>query len=294
MKQYILILGFLAPTTFSWADTSLKSNATMQFSDSNEDVKKEMDLKNQCAFETYDKVLKKGGSAQFVKRSCFSAEEFSNVKYSWKPDQAFLQNKFPLSEPMRRAISAEDFEKMTQEEIDQIYIRLTSGPILPGEYRGKIVFNGTFSEKIQDFLERKISSNSKLVTMLKTLFDEKVCSTPANSDAKSNYVKCIGEMLWAGKKIYAPTEEYPIFTLRNGIAPLAAEAVNASFQSYMHPIDMYNAHKALGETKEPLTAKLKICCFRLRFFADSLYSTIVVSLLLSIILGDLTFVTLKN
>src|SRR4051812_26210170 len=91
-------------------------------------------VKSLAAFETYERKIT-NGSVTFVKDSSMSAEDFSKSSYELKPDPAWLQTNYPLTLDQRKALTSDDFLTMTQEEIDQIYIRLSSGPIRPGDYR---------------------------------------------------------------------------------------------------------------------------------------------------------------
>ncbi|MES1165640.1 MAG: hypothetical protein ABUR63_07785 [Verrucomicrobiota bacterium] len=60
--------------------------------------------------------------------------------YQTKPDFARLEHDLPLSRSELASLSPADFNRMTQEQIDQIYARLTAGPIPDGAYEGSIVF----------------------------------------------------------------------------------------------------------------------------------------------------------
>lgn len=235
MKNIFKLISMVTPTTLMVMTSMIASaapeitkeeNSFLQkirsLTESNADVDRELRMKAKCPFETYTiPVGSKTSSVEvvFVKRKCLSREDYSKVKYSWKLDQAELQQeKYQLSDEMRNAITPEDINSMTQEEIDQLYIRSTSGPIVPAEYQGSIVFNSQFSQIVQDKLQRKLGENGRLGKVLQDML-VKVCSD------KKNLVKCAGELLWAGKKIYAPTEELPVYQLRNGINKVAGAVV---------------------------------------------------------------------
>ena len=55
-------------------------------------------------------------------------------------DVATLRTAYPLSEPERRALTPENLRALTQEQLDQIYARLTSGAIPDGPFRGDLFF----------------------------------------------------------------------------------------------------------------------------------------------------------
>ncbi len=51
-------------------------------------------------------------------------------------DQARLRSEFALTEAERMALTPESIRRLTQEQIDQLYRRLSSGPIPDGPFRG--------------------------------------------------------------------------------------------------------------------------------------------------------------
>jgi hypothetical protein len=55
-------------------------------------------------------------------------------------DVASLRKAYPLSDAERRALTPDNVRALTQEQVDQIYARLTSGPIPDGAFRGDLFF----------------------------------------------------------------------------------------------------------------------------------------------------------
>ena len=55
-------------------------------------------------------------------------------------DVATLRQQYPLTESERRALTPENLRALTQEQVDQIYARLTSGAIPDGPFRGDLFF----------------------------------------------------------------------------------------------------------------------------------------------------------
>ncbi len=53
---------------------------------------------------------------------------------------ARLRSEYPLTDAERRALTPETFRSLTQEQVDQIYLRLASGPIPDGPFRGDLFF----------------------------------------------------------------------------------------------------------------------------------------------------------
>jgi hypothetical protein len=60
--------------------------------------------------------------------------------YAAKVDFARLEQDLPLSRGHLLELSPENLEKMTQEQVDQVYARLTAGPIPDGPYEGTFFF----------------------------------------------------------------------------------------------------------------------------------------------------------
>jgi hypothetical protein len=61
-------------------------------------------------------------------------------KYYEKMDFARVESDYPLDKNALARLDPEDLEKMNQEQLDQIYARLTAGPIPNGQYKGRVVF----------------------------------------------------------------------------------------------------------------------------------------------------------
>ncbi len=160
---------------------------------------------SQAALQPYQKTMANGKTITFLKDASMTPEAFSKSPYNMKPDQALLQNNYPLKDAEKAAITADDIQKMTQEEIDQLYIRLDAGPIVPGSYNGKIVMNGEMVGDIRKRIYSKVVGEAPILGKVIS----KVC------DGRDP-VECFGEMAWKGKRIY-PKNEAGEYLLRNAI-----------------------------------------------------------------------------
>jgi hypothetical protein len=60
--------------------------------------------------------------------------------YRSKPDFAAVERQYPLSAAERAALTPKNLATLSQEEVDQIYARLTAGPIPDGPYHGTFFF----------------------------------------------------------------------------------------------------------------------------------------------------------
>jgi hypothetical protein len=60
--------------------------------------------------------------------------------YASKPDFARVENKHPLTAEHRAVLTPQNLAAFNQEELDQIYARLSAGPIPDGPYQGTVIF----------------------------------------------------------------------------------------------------------------------------------------------------------
>lgn len=179
-------------------------------------------LPARAALVTYEKTVS-GGTVTFLRDDKMTPEQFSAAPARQKPDQALLQNRYPLTTAMRNALTAEDFKNMTQEEIDQVYIRLTSGPIVPANYQGSVIVRGELAKRAKEALLKDYRGIRLL---------EKVCG--------QNVVECLGEIGWKGKRIYPQDPATGEYQLRNAISKKLAMAVKTALLPLRDQIDPEN------------------------------------------------------
>lgn len=72
-----------------------------------------------------------------------------SADYASKLDFAQLEHKYPLSANDLAQITPENVELLTQEQIDQIYARLSAGPIPDGPFDGRVAFPKGDSGKLR-------------------------------------------------------------------------------------------------------------------------------------------------
>jgi hypothetical protein len=120
--------------------------------------------------------------------------------YASLPDFAKVEHDSPLTPAQRMALTPESLAKLSQEELDQIYARLTAGPIPDGPHQGTVIFaGGSTLGRVREILGGGIKGYlaERAVEDLKTL----------------------AEALWKGKVFYRDEME-----LRNQITNRAALA----------------------------------------------------------------------
>ena len=99
-------------------------------------------------------------------------------------DFARLEAEMPLSVDERMAITPQNIKQLSQEQVDQIYGRLTAGPIPDGPYNGDL------------FFARGVYGDSRLAEILGGGLKGVV------ADAAIAKTQFIGRALWKGKVFY--------------------------------------------------------------------------------------------
>ena len=115
----------------------------------------------------------------------------------FRVDFAKVENEKPLLAADRAKLTPENLKTLSQEEVDQIYARLTAGPIPDGFWEG-----GLFFENGKDGL------HSRLGEILGGVLANK-------ADAKVAKLEKLGRTLWLGKRFYRDER-----VLRNAIEDL--------------------------------------------------------------------------
>jgi hypothetical protein len=113
-------------------------------------------------------------------------------------DFARLEYTLPLSIDDRVSLTPRQFKSMTQEEVDQIYARLTAGPIPDGPYDGDLMF------------PRGVDGDTRLAEILGGRLKARL----ANIGVRKT--EFLGRTLWKGKVFYRDTR-----LLRNRIEDLS-------------------------------------------------------------------------
>ncbi len=108
----------------------------------------------------------------------------SGEQYSDKMDLARLEHELPLKQADLMKITPDNLKGATQEQVDQIYARLTAGPIPDGVYDGQMFFPKGSSERAR--LAEIVGGGIKGFVV----------------DVKAATLEHIGEFIWKGKVFY--------------------------------------------------------------------------------------------
>jgi hypothetical protein len=117
--------------------------------------------------------------------------------YASKPDFAQVEYEHPIPLKELSKVTPKYLSKLSQEELDQLYARLSSGPIPNGPFDGEIVFPRGSSGKLRA---------AEIIGGLAGL----------GVDFKGKMLETAGEALWKGKVFYRDEK-----VLRNRIEDLA-------------------------------------------------------------------------
>jgi hypothetical protein len=118
--------------------------------------------------------------------------------YASKPDLAQVEYEYPIPRQELAKVTPKYLAGLNQEELDQLYARLGSGPIPDGPFDGEIVFPRGSSGKLRA---------AEIIGGLKGL----------GVNFKGKMLETAGETLWKGKVFYRDQK-----ILRNRIHDLAA------------------------------------------------------------------------
>lgn len=103
--------------------------------------------------------------------------------YSGKPDFASVEYHYPLTPVDLMKVSPKNINKLNQEQLDQLYARLSSGPIPDGPFDGQVIFPKGASGKLR---AAEIVGGLKGVAV----------------GLKGKKLEVVAESLWKGKVFY--------------------------------------------------------------------------------------------
>jgi hypothetical protein len=160
--------------------------------------------------------------------------------YASKPDFAQVEHDFPLAPADLARLTPDNLKAYDQEQIDQIYARLTAGPIPDGPYDGGL------------FFPKGISGEKRIAEILGGL-------PGLAAQVKTEKLELIGKHLWRGKVFYRDER-----VLRNRIEDTALLkplidgdlstipkiTVNGKDQWLMFPARLYCGQSLLDSRRE--------------------------------------------
>ena len=103
--------------------------------------------------------------------------------YASKPDFAQVEHEFPIAPADLERLTPDNLKAFDQEQIDQIYARLTAGPIPDGPYDGGL------------FFPKGISGEKRIAEIIGGL-------PGLAAQVKTEKLELLGKHLWRGKVFY--------------------------------------------------------------------------------------------
>jgi hypothetical protein len=162
------------------------------------------------------------------------------ASYASKPDFARVEHEYPLAPADLAQLTPDNLKAFDQEQIDQIYVRLTAGPIPDGAYDGDL------------FFPKGLSGRKR--------FAEIVGGLPGLAvELKADKLEVLGKHLWRGKVFYRDER-----VLRNRIddtallkplidgdlATIPKATVSGKDQWLMFPARLYCGQSLLDSRRE--------------------------------------------
>jgi hypothetical protein len=160
--------------------------------------------------------------------------------YASKPDLAQVEHEFPLAPTDLARLTPDNLKAFDQEQIDQIYARLTAGPIPDGPYDGGL------------FFPKGISGDKRIAEIIGGL-------PGLAAQVKTEKLELLGKHLWRGKVFYRDER-----VLRNRIddttllkplidgdlSTIPKITVNGKEQWLMFPARLYCGQSLLDSRRE--------------------------------------------
>lgn len=132
--------------------------------------------------------------------------------YTQRPDPARVEYTLPLSLEDRSQVTAAQLKSYNQEQLDQLYFRLGSGPIPTGDFKGTVLVKNSLVQSIEGKLLENVLNQGVFHGVVRKAAMKLLCQS-------QDGLECIGEYLWKGKHFYPPQQDGTV-ELRNAV-PLA-------------------------------------------------------------------------
>jgi len=121
--------------------------------------------------------------------------------YSLRPDQAKVEALAPLSAADLSKITVDTLKAYKQEQLDQLYFRLQSGPFPSGDYRTALLVKNTLVQAIEaKLVQTATASGDALQRVFRQQLLQYLCKG-------KDGLTCVGDYLWKGKRFYAVTND---------------------------------------------------------------------------------------
>jgi hypothetical protein len=160
--------------------------------------------------------------------------------YASKPDFARVEHEFPLAPTDLAQLTPDNIKAFDQEQVDQIYARLTAGPIPDGPFDGGL------------FFPKGISGEKRIAEIIGGL-------PGLAAGVKTEKLELIGKHLWRGKVFYRDervlrnrNEDTALLKplIDGDLSTIAKITVNGKDQWLMFPARLYCGQSLLDSRRE--------------------------------------------
>lgn len=134
--------------------------------------------------------------------------------YKYRPDFALVEANLKLNPKDLIQLTPKDLKALSQEQLDQLYARLPSGPIPEGDFLGSIILKNDLILKFENKAVGLVMPKG-LTGILPNLLKTAICTLGGKTRSQ---IECLGEVLWSGKRFYKPNAMGEVL-LRNAISP---------------------------------------------------------------------------
>jgi hypothetical protein len=165
-----------------------------------------------------------------------------NSSYAAKVDFAQLEYKKPLDKEFLKRITVENILAMDNEMADQLYARLTAGPIPDGVFDG---YAGVLAE-----------SPIKSILHVLTGEESKRLFTPISPNHVTAMMDTLANTLWKGKQFFKSERALRNIIPKNDRAGLLLKTLVKGFDPNRLPVSTVNIHGGTVETWKLFPAKL--------------------------------------
>jgi hypothetical protein len=121
--------------------------------------------------------------------------------YSLRPDQAKVEALAPLSAGDLAKVTVDTLKVYKQEQLDQLYFRLPSGPFPAGDFRTTLLVKNTLVQAIEAKLVQTATTGGDT---LQNVFRQQLIQYLCKG---KDGLTCLGDYLWKGKRFYAATPD---------------------------------------------------------------------------------------
>jgi hypothetical protein len=137
--------------------------------------------------------------------------------YTYRPDAARVADYAPISPADLNALAPAQLKSYTQEQLDQLYFRLPSGPAPVGDFKTTILVKNPLMQAIQAKLLESVTNQGLFKGLVRKALVKVLCQGREG-------LECVADYLWKGKRFYPPTADGTL-EMRNTVPTRMSESL---------------------------------------------------------------------